>query len=350
MNGNKGREIWRFGRYIVTLSLKSDDMDALDSIKQPIAQELQRFNALFSETMQHDNPLLHVALQHILQQRGKQMRPILILLSAKLYGEVSDAVLHAAVAMELLHTASLVHDDVVDESNRRRGQQSINALLDNKAAVLVGDFLLSKALQAAAQTGSVDFVHHMAGLGLSLADGELVQLDTTHRETFEEATYYEVVAKKTASLFATCAQVAVMLGEGTADDAERMRQFGKLLGICFQLRDDIFDFIRLDVGKPAGHDMKEGKLTLPVLFALRKGGEQDKEMRHRALAVRQGEATDADIAALVEYTRQQGGLQYAQWAMDEFRMMALGLIPEDGPADIVQAFHAYVDFVAERLV
>ena len=311
---------------------------------------MERFNTLFNETLHHDNPLLRIALEHLAKRRGKQMRPILIILSARLYGQVTDAVLYAAVAMELLHTASLVHDDVVDESDRRRGQESINALLDNKAAVLVGDFILSKSLEAAAMTGSVEFFHKMAGLGQTLADGELIQLNTINTDTFEESAYYEVVAKKTASLFSTCAQVGAMLCGGTADEAERMRQFGKLLGICFQLRDDIFDFIRIDVGKPAGHDMKEGKLTLPVIFALRKGGERGEEMIQLALKVRRREATDEDIMQLVDYTRQQGGLEYAQWAMDEFRMMALGLIPDSAPADIVQAFTDYVDFAAERLV
>lgn len=325
-------------------------MDALARIQQPIAAELQRFDDLFAQAMKHDNPLLQIALQHLAKRRGKCMRPILILLSAKLYGTVNDSVLHAAVAMELLHTASLVHDDVVDHSDRRRGQESINKLLDNQAAVLVGDYLLSKALESAAMTGSVEFVHNMAGLGQALADGELVQLHCTQSETFEESAYYEVVGKKTASLFATCSQAGALLGGGSPENAECMRRFGKLLGICFQLRDDIFDFIRLDVGKPAGHDMTEGKLTLPVLNALNKDGEQAEEMRQKALKVRRGEATSEDINALVEYTRKQHGLEYAQWAMDEFRMMSLGLIPDSAPTDITQAFHNYVNFVAERLV
>lgn len=337
-------------------------MDALTRIQQPIREEMARYDELFAASLKHDNPLLHTALVHLSQKKGKRMRPILMLLTAKLYGEVNDAVLNAAVAMELLHTASLVHDDIVDECDRRRGQKSINALLGNKAAVLVGDYLLSKALQASAQTGSVEFVSSVASLGQLLADGELLQLNNTKSERFEERAYYEVVGKKTASLFAICAQAGVLLGKGTTANSERMRQFGKLLGICFQLRDDIFDFIRQDVGKPAGNDMTEGKLTLPVLFALRKDSIQNPEGKNReafelnkkmcalAMAVRHGDATMDDVNALVEYTRLQGGLEYAQWAMDEFRMMAIGLINEERDAAIGQALHEYVDFVAERLI
>ncbi|MCF0197361.1 MAG: polyprenyl synthetase family protein [Bacteroidaceae bacterium] len=339
-------------------------MDALTRIQQPISEEMARYDELFSEALHHDNPLLHIALEHLSKRKGKRMRPILMLLTAKLYGTINDAVLNAAVSLELLHTASLVHDDVVDESDRRRGQQSINALLDNRSAVLVGDYLLSKALQFAAQTGNVEFVNCVAGLGQTLADGELVQLNNIRTDAFDEGSYYEVVGKKTASLFATCAQAGVMLGGGSPDDAERMRQFGKLLGICFQLRDDIFDFIRVDVGKPAGHDMKEGKLTLPVLFAINKcecielmekdsnseTAKESRRMRQLALAVRHGEATDQDVADLVAYTRRQNGLEYAQWAMDEFRMMSGGLISEEIDSPVRQALQDYVDFAAERLV
>lgn len=339
-------------------------MDTLTRIQQPIVEELARYNQLFDEAMQHENPLLRMALEHLAKRRGKQMRPVLVLLAAKLYGKVNNAVLQAALAVELLHTASLVHDDVVDESDRRRGQASINALFDNRAAVLVGDYLISKALQASAMTGSVEFVNHCALLGQALADGELQQINNTQLESFEEASYYEVISKKTASLFATCAQTGAMLGGGTASDAECMRQFGKLLGMCFQLRDDIFDFTRVDVGKPVGQDMHEGKLTLPVLYALRKvertdsneqldeviPSDESQRMRELGIAVRQGEASDEDIATLVNYTLKQGGIEYANWAMDEFRMMAIGLINEERNPEVAQAMRDYVNFVVERQV
>ncbi len=322
-------------------------MNHLDKIQAPITEELQQFADMFRASFVHDNPLLGMALDHLSKRTGKQMRPTLVLLSARTVGRVNEKVLHAAVALELLHTASLVHDDVVDESDRRRGQLSVNALTNNKVAVLVGDYLLSLALQHAAQTESTEVVNVVGRLGQTLADGELMQLANTHSEEISEKKYFEVIRKKTASLFSACAQVGAILAGGTEAEVERMRQFGQLVGTCFQLRDDIFDFdSEADTGKPAGNDLKEGKLTLPVIHALNKG--QNPEMTALALAVRHGEASAEQIADLVRYTREQGGIPYSEWAMDEFRYMASGLIPEDRDASIVEALHVYVDFVAQR--
>ena len=300
----------------------------LESIQAPVKGELKQFAEMFSAALSHENPLLNLALQHLQNRTGKQMRPLMVLLCARLTGQVNEAVLHAAVALELLHTASLVHDDVVDESDCRRGQLSVNALTNNKVAVLVGDYLLSVALMHAAQTGNTAVVSVVAQLGQTLADGELLQLANTKSEDFNEKTYYEVIRKKTASLFSACAQVGTILAGGNEDEVERMRRFGQLTGTCFQLRDDIFDFDdKAETGKPAGNDMKEGKLTLPVIHALNKAA--TPEMTALALAVRRGEATAEQIAELVSFTRQQEGIAYAEWAMDEFRYMASGLIPDN---------------------
>ncbi|MDE5787895.1 MAG: polyprenyl synthetase family protein, partial [Bacteroidaceae bacterium] len=238
-------------------------MDKLTEIRQPIEAELKAYRTLFEETLQADNPLLRLALQHLLQRPGKMMRPILVLLAARMAGEVNERVLHAAVSLELLHTASLVHDDVVDESDRRRGQKSVNVLLNNKAAVLVGDFLLSKALYHAAATGSQRVVTWVAELGQTLSDGELLQLANLDKKEISEEDYYDVIRKKTASLFATCAKTGMLLAGGSEGDTECLDKFGEYVGICFQLRDDIFDYdTTRDVGKPSGNDMSEGKLTL----------------------------------------------------------------------------------------
>lgn len=319
----------------------------LESIQAPVKGELKQFAEMFSAALSHENPLLNLALQHLKNRTGKQMRPLMVLLCARLAGQVNEAVLHAAVALELLHTASLVHDDVVDESDCRRGQLSVNALTNNKVAVLVGDYLLSVALMHAAQTGNTAVVSVVAQLGQTLADGELLQLANTKSEDFNEKTYYEVIRKKTASLFSACAQVGTILAGGNEDEVERMRRFGQLTGTCFQLRDDIFDFDdKADTGKPAGNDMKEGKLTLPVIHALNKAA--TPEMTALALAVRRGEATAEQIAELVSFTRQQEGIAYAEWAMDEFRYMASGLIPDNADKDVVDALRLYVDYVAQR--
>ena len=304
---------------------------------------------MFEKVMSHENPILNEALVHMRQRLGKMMRPILVILSARMVGRCTQEVLHAAVALEMLHTASLVHDDVVDESDRRRGQASVNARFGNKAAVLVGDYVLSMALEHAALTQSTQVVGLVAQLGQTLADGELLQLYNTQSDIIDEKSYYSVIRKKTASLFAACSQIGAILAGGSDDDVERLRQIGQITGTCFQLRDDIFDYDdKHDVGKPAGNDMKEGKLTLPAIHAVLRGGVP--EMKSLALKIRRQQASPSDIQRMVDYTRQQNGIAYAEWAMQEFQYMAAGLVPEDGDPAIREALHAYIDYVAGRIV
>ena len=304
---------------------------------------------MFEKAMSHENPILNEALVHMRQRLGKMMRPILVILSARMVGRCTQEVLHAAVALEMLHTASLVHDDVVDESDRRRGQASVNARFGNKAAVLVGDYVLSMALEHAALTQSTRVVGLVAQLGQTLADGELLQLYNTQSDIIDEKSYYSVIRKKTASLFAACSQIGAILAGGSDDDVERLRQIGQITGTCFQLRDDIFDYDdKHDVGKPAGNDMKEGKLTLPAIHAVLRGG--DPEMKNLALKIRRQQASPSDIQRMVDYTRQQNGIAYAEWAMQEFQYMAAGLVSEDGDPAIREALHAYIDYVAGRIV
>jgi octaprenyl-diphosphate synthase len=322
-------------------------MNSLDVLQNPIADVLAQYRQQFAATLQSDNILLQQAVEHLLQKKGKQIRPTLVFLSARLFGTINQKVYDVALALELLHVASLVHDDVVDESDRRRGQASVNALMTNQIAVLVGDFILSRALHHAAQTGDAAVVDVVANLGQTLADGELLQLTNLDKETIDEASYYQVIRKKTASLFAVAAQLGVLASGGTEEDAERMRQFGYLVGTCFQLRDDIFDYdTKADTGKPAGNDMKEGELTLPVIYAINHF--QDEEMRSKALKVRRGEATKQDIDELVNFTVEKGGIEYACWSVNEFRMMADGLINESRDPEIVESLHLLVKFVADR--
>ena len=322
-------------------------MNTLEALQKPIADVLEQYKQQFAETLQSDNPLLQQAVNHLLQKKGKLVRPTLVFLSAKLFGSVNQRVYDVALALELLHTASLVHDDVVDESDRRRGQASVNALMTNQIAVLVGDFLLSRALHHAALTGETKVVDVVANLGQTLADGELLQLANLDEEKLDEASYYMVIRKKTSSLFAVAAQLGVLASGGSEEEAERMRRFGHLVGTCFQLKDDIFDYdTRTDVGKPAGNDMKEGKLTLPVIHVVNKT--KNEEMLSKALKVRRGEASQQDIDELVAFTIENGGIEYAYWAMNEFRMMADGLIDESRDPAIVESLHSLVSFMAER--
>lgn len=309
--------------------------------------ELQEFRRQFAATLQSDNTLLQAALTHILNRSGKMVRPTMVMLSARTVGVVGQRVMDVALALELLHTASLVHDDVVDESDERRGQSSLNAMMTNQIAVLVGDYILSRALHHAAATGSAEIVDAVAMLGQTLADGELQQLANLDSEVINENSYYLVVRKKTASLFAACAQLGVSAAGGSAEQAERMRQLGSLVGTCFQLRDDLLDFRGSErLGKPSGNDMREGKITLPVISALRHS--QSEEIQRLALLVRRREATDEDISKLTCLATQKGGVEYTQWAMKEFSMMADGLIDEQADAEIVQALHAFVLFMSDR--
>lgn len=323
-------------------------MDKLAEIRRPIERELKEYRAIFEQTLKHENPLLRVALEHLLNRQGKMMRPMLVLLSAKLVGEVNESVLHAAVSLEMLHTASLVHDDVVDESDRRRGQKSVNALLDNKAAVLVGDFLLSKALYHAAATGSNRVVTWVSELGQTLADGELLQLANLDITDISEENYFEVISKKTASLFSTCAKAGALLAGGGEEVVHELEDFGQQVGICFQMRDDLLDYDNQhDTGKPAGNDMIEGKLTLPVIHALLKT--EDEAMRALALRVRRGEASDEEINSLVRFTIDNGGLLYTEKLLDKIAYSSTQtLCLSERNSIVADALQKYVSFVVGR--
>ena len=244
-------------------------MDFLSTIKQPIESDLKEFIALFEESLTHQEGMLSSALSHIRQRGGKRMRPILMLLMAKNYGTISNVTQHSAVGLELLHTASLVHDDVVDESGERRGQASVNATYNNKVAVLVGDYILSTALLHVSYTGNQRIVQELSELGRTLAAGEILQLSNIQNQDFSEDVYYQVIKQKTAALFQSCAAIGALSAGASKEQVDKAAEFGNNLGIIFQIRDDIFDYFdSKEIGKPTGNDMSEGKLTLPVLYSL----------------------------------------------------------------------------------
>ena len=317
-------------------------MDVLDKIKAPVAAEMAQFGEAFRKTLFSDNPLLEKAVEHLLKGQGKQLRPLLVLLSARMVGKVNDNVILVAQALEMLHTASLVHDDVVDESDRRRGLPSVRALLSNQVAVLAGDYILSKGLECAAQTGDVRMVQYIAQLGQALADGELLQLEGKDSDSFSEAAYFDIISRKTASLFSVCARLGALAAGGAEAEAERLAQFGKLIGICFQLRDDVFDYGTAEVGKPVGNDMREGKLTLPAIYVVKHC--EDPAMRELAMKVRRREASEAEIQQLIDL----GGLDYAAWHMKDMQGMADGLIDDTRDPAITEALHLLTAFVGER--
>ena len=322
-------------------------MDVLDKIKAPVAAELEQFKEAFRKTLYSDNPLLEKAVEHLLKAPGKQIRPLLVLLSARMVGKVNEKVINVALALEMLHTATLVHDDVVDESDRRRGLPSVNALFSSQVAVLSGDYVLSKALECAALTEDVRVVRYIAQLGQSLADGELLQLDNKDSDVLSESAYFDVISRKTASLFSICARLGALAAGGSEADAERLAQFGKLVGICFQIRDDVFDYGTAEVGKPVGNDMKEGKLTLPVIYAVNHSN--NESIRELALKVRRREASAEEIQKLIDFAISEGGLEYAAWHMKDMQGMADGLIDDTREASIAEVLHLLASFVAERI-
>lgn len=317
-------------------------------IKQPIEREFADFIERFNNAMTHSDGLLGNALTHIRQRGGKRMRPLLTLLIAKNFGEVNDATQNAAIGLELLHTASLVHDDVVDESSERRGQPSLNASFNNKVAVLVGDYILSTALFHVSKTENPLIVENLSMLGRALAEGEILQLTNIQNPDFSEQVYYNVIRKKTASLFESCATLGCLSVNAPAETTELARHFGETLGMMFQIRDDIFDYYdSREVGKPTGNDMAEGKLTLPVLYALKR--DPMRSMINLAKKVKAGTINSDEIAVLVEFTKQRGGIEYAEQRMQEFYCKSKTFIDDSvKKAEIRDALITYLDYVMKR--
>ena len=323
-------------------------MDYLSLIKKPIESELNDFISLFNQSLTHEDGLLGSALAHIRQRGGKRMRPMLILLTARNYGVVSDVTLHGAVGLELLHTASLVHDDVVDESSERRGQASVNATYDNKVAVLVGDYILSTALLNVSFTGHQDIIQNLAELGRTLSNGEILQLTNIQNQEISEDVYYQVIRQKTAALFESCSAVGALSVGATSEQVEQAKKFGQNIGIIFQIRDDIFDYYdSKEIGKPTGNDMAEGKLTLPVIYALNKYPLES--MLTLAKKVKSGTVNADEIAVLVEFAKTSGGIEYAEqrrnYFADEARKYIDAYVTDDS---LKAAFNAYLEFVIQR--
>ena len=295
-------------------------MDYLSIIRKPIEQDLEDFKQVFEKVLTRDDGLLGQVLGHIRQRGGKRMRPIMTLLSALNIGEINDSTLHSAVGLELLHTASLVHDDVVDESSERRGQASVNAVYNNKVAVLVGDYLLSSALLSVSYTDNQRIIQYLAQLGCTLSAGELLQLQNISNKEFSEEIYYQVINQKTASLFEACGAMGALSAAANDDQVERARQFGHNIGMIFQIRDDIFDY----------YDSK------------------DIAMHALAHKVKAGTINRDEIAVLVEFTKQKGGIDYARQKMIEIGNDVQAYIDQYVKDDLKEAFSAYLEYVIQR--
>lgn len=323
-------------------------MDYLSLIKQPIQCDLDDFIGLFNDSLAHSDDLLGSVLSHIRQRGGKRMRPMLIMLIAKNFGEVSAVTQKAAVGLELLHTASLIHDDVVDESKERRGQASVNASYDNKVAVLVGDYVLSTSLGLMASTKNHKIVQIISDLGKNLAAGEILQLSNIQRQEISEEAYYQVIKQKTASLFESCSRVGAISANATEEEVEAAAKFGQNIGMIFQIRDDIFDYFdSAEIGKPTGNDMMEGKLTLPVIYAL--NNTCYDSMLNLARKVKAGTINPDEIAVLIEFAKQSGGIEYAEQAMERYAAFCRQFIDQYVKKEAIKvSLTAYLEYVVQR--
>lgn len=322
-------------------------MNKIELIRKPVEKELGEFKMLFDDSLKSSTPLLNEVLSYIKKRNGKMMRPILVLLMAKLFGLPDASTLHAALSLELLHTASLVHDDVVDESDQRRGQSSVNAVYNNKVSVLVGDYLLATSLKHAAATNRVELVDLVSRLGQDLSEGEIIQLANINNLDFSEAIYFDVIRKKTAALFTASAESGALSVNASVEEVRMSALFGEMIGIAFQIRDDIFDYFESkELGKPTGNDMLEGKLTLPALYVL--NHRATEEYRRLALRIRALEASREEIEDFVCYVKQEGGIEHAERVMMDYRNKALELLPASTDQSLREALTMYIDYVIER--
>ena len=322
-------------------------MDYRKEICSPIEVEFSEFSKRYSGLFSSANPGVDLLLKFLLERKGKLMRPILVLLVAKSCNHVNDDTYHLASAVELLHQGSLIHDDVVDESDKRRGKKSANAVFDNKMAVLLGDYIVSQALRQITATNNVKCVESLSTLIGTLSEGEIIQLNALDNTTLSEDLYFDIISKKTAVLFSTCTSLSALLSGASGQDIEAFRLFGHVAGLCFQIMDDILDYHDSDVtGKPSGNDLKEGKFTLPAIYAL---NHSDRDWSAHIKAIRSLDATPQQIREVTEYSVSNGGIDYAFAKMEELKRQALQGLPAFITPQLRSAFAAYLELITNRV-
>jgi octaprenyl-diphosphate synthase len=319
----------------------------LNDIKSPVADELDIFEKKFKQAMKSKVPLLDRVTYYIVQRKGKQLRPMFVLLSAKLFGEVSDKTYNAAALVELLHTATLVHDDVVDNSYYRRGFFSVNALWKNKIAVLVGDFLLSKGLLLSMDNNHFDLLKIMSEAVREMSEGELLQMEKARKLDIKEEVYFEIIRQKTATLIASaCACGAASIIDDKAM-IDKVHLFGEKIGIAFQIKDDLFDYGNHEIGKPKGIDIKERKMTLPLIYALSKASSSDK--RRIINIVKNENDNPKKVDEVILYVRASGGIEYATEKMKSYRQQALNVLAEFPDNEARKSLNDLVMYTTERM-
>lgn len=316
-------------------------------IKKPVEQELIAFNEYFKAVLHSDAKLLNMVSNYVLRSKGKQLRPVMVFLSAKLHGAVTDSSNVAATLIELMHTASLIHDDVVDDSMQRRGLFSVNALWKNKAAVLIGDFFLSKGLLVAIDNNAFQILRYFSNAVKEMSEGELIQIEKARFLSVDFDSYYSIIKKKTASLFVAALTSGACSAGATDDQIKNMEIFGENLGMAFQIKDDIFDYQKSNlIGKPTGNDLKEQKVTLPLLYVLSKLSAKEQNILRRKLKKQSNNSKV--IQGIIDLTVKNGGLDYAERKMNEFAQKALAAISAYPESEVKTAMKELVNYVTER--
>ncbi|MCM1378363.1 MAG: polyprenyl synthetase family protein [Clostridium sp.] len=324
-------------------------MNQLDNIQHRLEGDLREMNDIIHRSLATSNQLMNDIVGNYLKTKGKQIRPILVMLSAKFFGDVNEDVLHAGAALEMLHNASLIHDDIVDETTLRRGNPTVNAIWGNHIAVLVGDFFVSNALSAGIRTGHLSIIAALSDLGKELSLGEIDQICNARDHHFDEESYFSMIQKKTASLFMNCVRMGAEAVNAEEVKIVPMVEYARLLGICFQIKDDIFDYFdNPRIGKPTGNDLREGKMTLPLLYALRSAPDDTAE--HYRNILRRGNLTDAEISDIIEFAKANGGIEYSYDTMRQMQHRADEIISSYPDSEWKTSFRDLFDFIISREV
>jgi octaprenyl-diphosphate synthase len=322
-------------------------MNTRSKIEEPVAKEFQQFNDEFANSLKSETRRLQSAIIQIQHAVGKHVRPLLVLLTAKACGKITEHTINAAVLLELLHTATLIHDDVIDETKERRGLPSLNAIFDNRVSVLVGDYILSSALIRAIQTRNLQIISIVSNLGRDLSEGEIKQLETAEESIVDEEAYMQVIKKKTATLLSACTEIGAICADAPADVIEKSKLLGEYLGYAFQIKDDIFDYYKnIDLGKPTGNDIREGKVTLPLLFAIHNA--EPSEVETYMTLIRSKEFTPAQVDQLIDFAIRKGGIEYAENRMRHYHSKAIELVDSFPDSDAKEALILLANYIIER--
>ncbi len=323
-------------------------MKTVEQIKLPILKEMEFFETKFKASMISNVSLLNRITHYIVRRKGKQMRPMFVFLVAKMVsnGQFKERTYRGASIIELIHTATLVHDDVVDDSNRRRGFFSLNALWKNKIAVLVGDYLLSKGLLLSIDNDDFDILKHISIAVREMSEGELLQIEKARQLDITEEVYFEIIRKKTATLIAACTAIGAASVDAPKDEVERMRKFGELIGISFQIKDDLFDYSEEKIGKPTGIDIKEQKMTLPLIHTLNNCSK--KERRWLINSVKNHNKNKVRVKEVIEFVKQNGGIEYTETKMKEYQEAALSILDTYPETPFKESLLTMVNYVIDR--